>query len=448
MEFLNTMLVTLKQPTGFWVNILNSFTGATGTIILSVILVAFLVRLVFAFVEIFNKKASMKSSMKMAGMKNELDAIQKKYGNDQRVMQQKTSEIYSKYKFNPLSSLFPMLLTFALQMTVFFSLWTALQNVSNYNISSQYQNMKNVYANVITLNDIETEDINKAEKQALQNAITAFGENPYTLSAEIDFKNNKFVVTLTEDEENNQTFDFAFNENLSNQEIYGLIEKYVLPKQENEEGTSPEEGTVTSLEYVQDTGFNQIFQELAEKTAKQYYLDTQEGFLWIKNIYRPDSPSSPFFTKSEITKYLSKYYNEDEKQLETTEKFEEKIFDCVTSGINSKEMGSNGYYILTIIAVLTSILSIWLSNKLMKNKNQPANPAGGSKLMYFIMPIFIGIFTMSYTSLFAIYLVIGQIVQTALTPLTTLIVKKWIAADEKREKAKTEVVVDYRRKDK
>ena len=34
-----------------------------------------------------------------------------------------------------------------------------------------------------------------------------------------------------------------------------------------------------------------------------------------------------------------------------------------------------------------------------------------------------------------------------LTPLTTIVVKKWLAHDAAKQKEKTEVVVDYRRKD-
>ena len=87
----------------------------------------------------------------------------------------------------------------------------------------------------------------------------------------------------------------------------------------------------------------------------------------------------------------------------------------------------------------------------MKNKNAAATPGqnpGGSKFMYFMMPFIIGLFTFMYTSLFAIYLIVGQVVNIALTPFTTWVVRKWIAADSKKKQEKEEIVVDYRRKDK
>lgn len=447
MDFISTALVTLKEPTGFWQSILGAFKSWTGTYIVAVILVAILVRVVFSFVDIINKKVNMKNADINNKMKPELEAVQKRYGNDQRVLQQKQSEIYKKYQFSMMSSCLPMLIVLILQSVVFLTLWSGLQSVSNYNIAEKYENMKNVYVNVITLN----------EQDSLKDAITGLETADYDLSLEIkeeldsstDTNQTKLVVTLTpKDEEGNlitseqQGFSYNFKNEWTNEEIYNLLENYVLPADDAE-------GDEVSANYI-DTGINAKIQELAEKAAKENYVENQEGFLWIKNIYKSETTTSPLFTKSEITNYLSKFYTEEEKTIESENHYEEKIFDCVVAGIDSKELGYNGYYILTILAVLTCFLSIWLSQKLMKNKNQTQNgqSAGGSKAMYFIMPIIFGYFTLSYTSLFAIYLIIGQVVNIAITPLTTLIVRKWVSADSKRKQEKEAVVVDYRRKDK
>ena len=118
----------------------------------------------------------------------------------------------------------------------------------------------------------------------------------------------------------------------------------------------------------------------------------------------------------------------------------------MVEGLNRRDLGANGYYILVILAVATSFLSIFINNKLTK---KTTGTQSGGKMMYFIMPLILGLFTLMYTSLFAIYIIVGQIVMIALSPLTNLIVKKWIeASDRKKEKKKQEVIdVDYRRKD-
>ena len=63
------------------------------------------------------------------------------------------------------------------------------------------------------------------------------------------------------------------------------------------------------------------------------------------------------------------------------------------------------------------------------------------------MPLILGVFTLSYTSLFAIYIIVGQLAMIAITPLTTLVVKKWLKKDAQKIKDKNVIDVDYRRKD-
>lgn len=422
MDFINTALVTLQQPTGVWETILNAFRGAMGSYILAVILIAVLVRILFSLVDVINKKVNMKNSNINAKMKPELDAIQKKYGHDQRLLQQKQNEIYKKYQFSMMGSCFPMLISMVLQFTVFLTLWNSLQAVANYNIVEKYENVKDIYANVVNLNNDES--------------FSTFYNDGDSLSIEVDLENK--TMTIKNKTQNTVKENIAFVDNWENADVYNdLINKYVVT------GTTEEPNTA----YV-STGYNEVIKSLAEVTAKNYYEENQESFLWIKNIYRSESPSSSLFTKDEIKNNISSYYTDEQKALEEENDYEGKIFDTIIENngqFDELREQYNGYYILTIIAVLVSFLSMWLSNFLMRNKNQPQQKQ--NKLMYFIMPIIFGIFTFMYTSLFAIYIIVGQLVMIALTPLTTWIVKKWVAKDAKKEKDKTIVEVDYRRKD-
>jgi len=332
-----------------------------------------------------------------------------------------------------------MIITMILQFTVFLTLWNSLQAVSNYNICYQYENMKSLYANVIQLND---SSIAGADALKLQISEAKTAGEEYSLEAELNEDLTKLVVTLTRENGGEIPFEFDYNTELTNENIYNLLSQYVIELPE------VSEGEVISNAFTTDTGYNEIFKTLAEQTVRDYFEDTREGFLWIKNIYRSESPSNPMFTEKEIKEYLSKYYSDEEKTLEEANDYEGKIFNNIIENngqLDSIRKQHNGYYILTILAVLTSFLSIWLSNKLMKNKNQPAQKQ--NMIMYFVMPIIMGIFTFMYTSLFAIYLIIGQIIMIALTPLTTWIVKKWIEAEAKKKKEKDVIEVDYRRKD-
>lgn len=479
MDFISTTLVTLSRPTGFWESILNAFKDGTGSYIVAVILIALIVRVLFSLVDIVNKRINMKNMDINNKMRPELEAIQKKYGNDPNVLRQKQNEIYKKYQFNMMGTCLPMLITLVLQFVVFLTLWNSLQTVANYNIAEQYENMKNVYTSVITLN----EDIAGYENMKLELQDAIDNEKTYEFETEIDIENSKLTITLYVEDVPGSPVQIDINKNLKLNETYELLQKYVIVPEVEEPTEEPETGETTpgettgeniiviyadttdgtenndetgdgtedgeqteEIQYI-DTGFNEIFKTLAEDVAEQYYLESQEGFLWIKNVYKADSPTSPLFTKNEIKNYLSDYYSDEETALQEDFDYEGAIFDyVVTAGIGQRDLGANGYYILTILAVVISFLSMWLSNRLMRGKDKTNQPKQ-SKIMYFIMPIIFGIFTFMYTSLFAIYIIVGQLVMMALSPLVTLIVRKWIEHDSKKKKDKDVIEVDYRRKD-
>lgn len=449
---MDTLMIVLTEPHGMWESILGAFKGAMGSYILAVILLAVIVRILFAVVDVVNKRFSTKNMQINEKMKPELEAVQKKYGHDKVLLQKKQQEIYKKYQFNMVSSCLPMLIAMVLQLVVFLTLWTGLQNVSNYNIVKSYENTKTVYYNVLLLN--EDEEI----KNCVEGLI-ASGEE-YTIDVNVDFENMNMTVIVNdvngEEEINKNITIIATNpsvegqEGVSNATIYNLIKEYIMeevPVETPEEGEANNEEETPTTVPNDLTEYNKVIKTLAENVTADYYIDNLESFLWIKNIYKAESPlTSPIFEKSEITNYLQKFYSDEEKEIEKTNGYEGQIFDYVVAGLENRDLGVNGYFILVILAVGTSFLSIFINNKLTK-KVSGTQPGG--KMMYFIMPLILGIFTLMYTSLFAIYIIIGQIMMIALSPLTNLIVKKWIdASDKRKEKKKQEVIdVDYRRKD-
>ena len=429
MDFISTFLITLSEPKGMWQSILNGFRNGVGSYVGAVILIALILRVVFSVVDIINKKVSMKTSAINEKMRPEIEAIQKKYANDQRMVQQKTNEIYKKYQFNMLGSCLPMILIMALQMTVFLTLWTGLQSVANFNIAQKYEDVKIAYANVISLND--------------ENLDTDVGfSDGDVLKIEIDKENQKLILT---NETDNLTREYDYQPNFDNETIFNLVGQYVKEFEDFE----LEDSTIVAAPSYSPKAWSTALLNLAQEEAQKIYSQGQEGFLWIKNVYRPDATSSPIFTKTEVKKYLSGFYSNEEKTQEKIYDYESKIFDCVVAENNEFDeirKEKNGFYILTIIAVLSSFFATWLSSKLMKNKNSQGQPGQG-KFMYIFMPLILGIFTLSYTSLFAIYIIIGQLAMIAITPLTTLIVKKWLKKDAQKVKEKNVIDVDYRRKD-
>lgn len=446
------MGIVLNYPGGMWESIIGGFNSAMGSYIWSVILLAVIVRIVFAVVDIFNKYASMKSSRINEKMRPELEAIQKKYGHDKVLLQKKQQEIYKKYQFSMVGTCLPMLIVLILQMVVFLTLWTGLQNVSNYNIAKQYEDTKMVYYNVLLLN--ENDNFVSFYNENLDGL--TYGED-FNVNATIDVENkqmtldfylienpNEIIYTIRpSDELTENMINFNEDPNVNaNQEIYEIITNYADEYVDDAEGNS-----VSAMRELNSMQLN--IKSMAEDITADYYTENLQSFLWIKNIYKAESPTtSPVFDKSEITNYLNKYYSDAEKEIEEQYDYEGKIFDFVVAGFNERDLGANGYYILVILAVVTSFLSIFINNKLMKKGSGGTQQPGG-KAMYFIMPIILGIFTLMYTSLFAIYIIVGQIVMMIFSPITNLIVRKWVDKSGKKqeEKRKAVIDVDYRRKD-
>ncbi len=444
------MGIVLNYPGGMWESIIGGFNSAMGSYIWSVILLAVLVRIVFALVDIFNKYFNMKSMRINEKMKPELEAIQKKYGHDKVLLQKKQQEIYKKYQFSMVGTCLPMLLMVVLQMVVFLTLWTGLQNVSNYNIARQYENTKTVYYNVLLLNENENfesfynsnlADLTYGEDFNV-NASIDLDKKQMTLEFYLTSNPNEVIYTvIPADEETQNIVNFNDDPNVNaNEEIFKIIDKYANEYTDDAEGNS-----ISAQRELNNMQLN--IKAMAEDIVADYYIDNMQSFLWIKNIYKAESPTtSPVFTKSEITSYLNNYYSESEREVEAQFGYEEQIFDFVVADLNERDLGVNGYYILVILAVVTSFLSIFINNKLMKKDSGTQQPGG--KAMYFIMPIILGIFTLMYTSLFAIYIIIGQIVTMIFSPITNLIVKKWVDMSGKKqdEKRKAVIDVDYRRK--
>lgn len=67
------------------------------------------------------------------------------------------------------------------------------------------------------------------------------------------------------------------------------------------------------------------------------------------------------------------------------------------------------------------------------------------KWMQILVPVLLGLFALFYSSIFAIYMLTGQVVSTILLPLQLLIIDKIM--DKKKEKEdKANDVVEYSRK--
>ena len=162
--------------------------------------------------------------------------------------------------------------------------------------------------------------------------------------------------------------------------------------------------------------------ELARNQAVlDKYNEIKTSWLWIENIWRPDRTVSPIATFEEYAS-IAGISESDENYEQLKAEYEE-----VMTPLRNSLGNDNGYYILIILAALVTFLSAWLSNHVIKKRKKkeepvdegrivsakgerekPSNKPQGAlaqKIMMFVLPIIMIVFTWGYSAAFAIYIV-------------------------------------------
>jgi len=220
-----------------------------------------------------------------------------------------------------------------------------------------------------------------------------------------------------------------------NQEYYvdylGITEEEFLSK------TPEEQNTFLALfdEDELQTAKNQAISNAQDKVVLKYE-EVKDSWLWVNNIWRSDKP-----TTTAILNY-------NDFVASTGSKITQVEYENVMAKlINNKEINkANGYYILSIVVVLVSFLSQWITRKISQPKSangQTVAQPGMTKILMFIMPIAMFMFTISSSAMFAIYIIANTLITTLLTPIITIVANK--IEDKKEKETKIKNKAEYSR---
>ena len=189
--------------------------------------------------------------------------------------------------------------------------------------------------------------------------------------------------------------------------------------------------------------------EVAEQEVVDKYEEIKDSWLWVKNIWISDSVSNRI---PDFNAYLgaSGVTFEEIEDVATAEELKEAAeieYKTVMNALLTEHNGVNGYYILSILAVLVSVLTQIFNTKMMQPKRKnPYEPKPKQKKNWFMMillPAIMLIFTLTSSAAFSVYIITSSLVSTLLMPLTMFISNKF---DSMAEKKKQEAIkVDYRR---
>ena len=400
MDFIN--LLGAVWPDGnFWASVIKLFD--VGSYAWTIILFTIVLKLVLSPVDFAQRYFTNKQSRAQAKLQPELEKLKKRYGQNQTLLYQKQNELYQRNNIKPTGSCIIMIVYLGITLAVFLTLWNSMQSIAGFNIKNQYNELQTVFNNsyeadyykdYLGIEDLDAfKALSEEEKQNTLNAKEE--EKKATILASDEVQNNE---TLTTDDEKK-----AFANEIFENDKKGMQEK-------------------------------------AQIKVADYYPQIKDSFLWIKSIWRPDKA-----TVSEIANY--KDFKASVGNTNVKEADYNLVMGKLLSNYNNTN-GTNGYYILSVIVVAVSLLSQfvirWTSRP--KNKNGEkvkTQQPGFTKILMFIMPITMLIFTISSSSIFAIYIITNSLMTTIISPISTLICNK--IEDSKEKKHKDEIKVDYRR---
>lgn len=363
-NLINTLAVV--PPDGVWENIIFAFNNTFGNYAVAIILVTICIKLLLLPVDYFNRRSSAKMGEMQSKLGPKLAEIQKKYP-DKMVQNQKTQELYQKEGFNPMGSCLSMVVVMFVSMAVFFTLFASLNNMAQYKITAQYDQLKNAYVQEYVMEE-------------------------KSITTEEDY------IAL----------------NLSDEDI----NKYIT--------------IISTLKDENGADLNESVRERANNAVKVEYDQVKESFLWIKNIWMADSPTTSAIPDFKSYATLAKLSLSGEEYTKA-----ETEYNAVMGSLKETE-GVNGFFILAVLTGVTAFFYQYLLSKKKKQKQnfytQNAKPDPSTqtnKAMLIIMPVLMVMFTLSYNSIFAIYIIISQLVGIATAPLINYFINK-----PKKEKTK------------
>lgn len=350
------------------------------TIVLKIILIP---------LDYWQRKMARKNSLKQAQMQPELEKIQKRYGNNKQLLNQKTMELYKRENFSVMGSCFGMLINMAITLFIFFTLFSGLTGMSNTEVVKQYKSVESEYNQKF----METFSVSQEEIKTKQDEI--FNQAV-----------NEAMIEMGVTEPNDKVYSKALE---------------IIYREDNPEGSD-----YKKLKTIQ------------ESTATKYDKEIKQNFLWVKNMWRPDTASSVFNDFSSYQSIAKVYSSQefkdelapliegktDKEEIKTItnelKKKYENRYNTITYGIHQQYKNTwNGYFILVVLAGVITYFSMKLSqmqsSSKKKDKNVPAQQNKAMGFMKLLLPALMIIFTIGYSAAFSLYIVTNSIMSTIIS---------------------------------
>ena len=340
-----------------------------------IIVFTIVLKLILSPLDIWQRKVSRDSMRKQQKMQPELQKLKKQYQNNPQALNQKTMQLYKKEGYNVVGSCLSMLINLILTAFIFITLFTGLVGISQEKIYNQYTQLETVYQQ--------------------------------TLITELQMNNYDEVT----------------------QYIQGLIDNRLTEAEEAlvAEGVQEPNETQIRQKAYELVAQNDLATEIdiAQANVAEKYEEIKNNWLWIDSVWRPDTYVSgvPNYNDFYNIANLNDAVGQNEARLNQIA----MEYNTITADIQKTYSSWNGYFILVVLSGAITFLSLWLNqksttaknnqivvkpvnNSVKQNNQQPeANTNTAMKIMKFVMPVIMIIFTFSYSAAFALYIVTNSL---------------------------------------
>ena len=384
--------------------------------------------------DLFQRFKMRKNQIITERLKPQLEKLQQQYAGDKQMLARKQMELNKKEGFSYFSSCLPMIVT----LVIFFYLFAGLRNISQFMNLKQYLELYDTYTATVAENLDEKFEISDYGEISWNEITERYRDVLMTAPKEDDYKTEGEWDSDKGGEAAYKAAYDAWNESDDGKNARDLLR-------------------------TRDEMENTYIKPVAQKAVENKYGETKESFLWVSNIWSPDVPwsrailshdsflsnISNFKTYSKVKSKLKIKEDEVFNSVTYADMISESTYNNVMGALLAKSSPHNrvnGYLILPILSVALSFLSQFITTRLQKKSGQVAEGSmGGSmKMMMIIMPLMMGIFALSYTAMFTLYIVVNSAATILINVITTLAMN---GKNKSKEKKLTTGVQKYGRPD-
>ena len=376
----------------------------------------------------YSRVSMRKNSLRMEKMRPQLEKLQKQYQNDQQTYNAKMMELYKKNGYSMLGACLPMIVT----LVVFMIVLGAFSDYSRYANLDVYREMTVQYNSAITAHmpDIAPENLLShsytAPGEADEEGYIAYNREEWYggegALIEVVLDRTLYLQEANLTEKQLDELDW-YNTDPEAGPVAQVAAQttWTLTVQTEEVLASTDADIAAAVEAVraQNAGLSEddtaaeAIRTLGRNAAEKSYRSYNSSFLWIKNIWVPD------------TSYRHPIEYDD--VLESSG-LSEEAFNEVSYNLSAERSQANGYYILILISIGSMFLSQFISARSQKAQSELQTADGSGKrtqrTMMIVMPIVFGVFSFFYSAGFSIYMIVSSLYSILSTLIINLIVDR------------------------